>query len=218
MFVAVVMPLLASSPTHANKVSRIASSGPLDKLAIMCLVGSSKCEEKSVDNIEQNALPVSVTPGIGCFITHDNKRTPHVFENFIQLMHSIPQVIIFLKIQYARIPVVSIQQRLLVKLYGESVYHITARFGYSENDKNLYDDVLILARNLYQIPISDDEMKVTFFISNQTVNVSTKGWKSWIRRWPLYLYSVLKALYPSEAINIQLPLENTVYIGTLSEL
>ncbi|CAF0977134.1 unnamed protein product [Didymodactylos carnosus] len=172
----------------------------------------------TMNKIEQNALAVSITPGIGCFITHNNKRTPYVFENFIELMHSIPQVIIFLQIQYARIPVVSIQQRLLVKLYGESIYHITARFGYSENDKNLYDDVLILARNLYQIPISDDEMKVTFFISNQTVNVSTKGWKSWIRRWPLYLYSVLKALYPGEAINIQLPLENTVYIGTLSEL
>ncbi|CAF1278754.1 unnamed protein product, partial [Didymodactylos carnosus] len=108
-------------------------------------------------------ISVSVTPGVGCFLTHNRRQTPHVFENHVQLLHSVPQVIIFLRIQYARVPVVVQDKRLLIKLYG-NIYHISATFGYAEmKKKSVYKDILLLAKELYQLPIPEDEAKITFF-------------------------------------------------------
>lgn len=45
-----------------------------------------------------NSRSVSVTPCIGCFLTHNRRYTPHIFENYIRLLHSIPKLTIFLRI------------------------------------------------------------------------------------------------------------------------
>jgi K+ transporter len=127
-------------------------------------------------------------------------------------------MIIFLRIQYARVPFVDREKRLLIKLYGD-IYHISATFGYAETEKkSVYDDILLLAKELYQLPIPSTEKKITFFIPNQIIVISKKGWKSWITRWPLYLYSIQKSLVPRESINIRINTKNTIQIGILAEL
>jgi hypothetical protein len=69
------------------------------------------------------------------------------------------------------------------------IFHITALYGYSENRIKPFD-ILLLARTHYNVPIPDDALKVTIFTRNQPIKVSTIGWSSWIRRWPLYIYSI----------------------------
>jgi K+ transporter len=127
-------------------------------------------------------------------------------------------MVIFLRIQYARIPFVDREKRLLIKLYGD-IYHISATFGYAETEiKSVYDDILLLAKELYNISIPENEKKITFFLPNQTIMISKKGWKSWISRWPLYLYSIQKRLIVGESINIRMNPKNTIRIGILAEL
>jgi K+ transporter len=175
---------------------------------------SSKIELNSPEDESR----ISVTPGVGCFLTHNSRQTPHVFESYIKLVRSIPQMIIFLRIQYARIPFIDPKKRLLIKLYGD-IYHISATFGYAEaKNKSVYNDILLLAKELYQLPIPSIDKKITFFLPNQIIIISKTGWKSWISRWPLYLYSFQKKLVPTESINLKINPKNTIQIGIIAEL
>jgi len=162
-------------------------------------------------------IPAVITPGVGCFLTTSKKHTPHVFENFLYHMHSVPQVIIFLRIQHTKQSTIQPKQRLQIKQYGETIFHITALYGYSEYRIKPYE-ILALARADYHLPIPQDTKRITIFAPNQTIKVSTIGWKSWLKRWPLYLYSLLKSIYPGEAINIKLKPQSTVNIGILAKL
>jgi K+ transporter len=132
-------------------------------------------------------------------------------------MHSVPQVIIFLHIEHTKASTISNDQRLTVRQYGDNIFHIKALYGYSEYRIKPFD-ILLLARTQYNIPLPEDELKVTLFVSNETIKVSKIGWRTWIRRWPLYIYAILKSLYPGAAVNIKLNPENTVSIGILAKL
>ena len=172
---------------------------------------------QNIDPTLNCMIPAVITPGVGCFLTTSKKHTPHVFENFLSRMHAVPQVIIFLQIEFAKHPTVESDKRIIVKKYGENIYHITALYGYSENQIQPFD-VLLLARASSQVPIPDDEMKVTLFVAYEKINVSTIGCQSWIRRWPLFIYSIMKSLYPGAAMNIKLTPDNTVHVGMSAKL
>ncbi len=182
------------------------------------LTNVSLSSTQNSNEIQSDITPVSITPCVGCFLTNNRHYTPHVFENYIRLIRSIPKLIIFLRIQYARIPFIKKEKRLLIKLYGH-VYHISATFGYAETKKtSIYNDILLLAKELYQIPIPIYENEITFFISNQTIQISKKGFYSWINRWPLYIYSIQKRLVNTENINIRINPKNTIQIGIIAEI
>ena len=191
-----------------------------DRLSVLTTVPIPSAENRNDIELDMysNERSVSVTPCFGCFLTHNRRYTPHVFENYLRLLHSIPKFIIFLRIKHARIPFVKKDQRLLIKLYGH-IYHISATFGYAETrKKSIYEDILLLAKELYQIPIPSNENEITFFISNQTIQIGKKGFSSYINRWPLYIYSIQKSLISEENINIQINPKNTVQIGIIAEL
>ncbi len=170
-------------------------------------------KERVMDDI----IPAVITPGVGCFLTSSKKHTPHVFENFLFHMHSVPQLIIFLQIEHIKISTIKNSERLKIKQYGENIFHITALYGYSEYRIKPYQ-ILSLARNQFNVPVPIDTKRVTIFVPNESIKVSTIGWKSWFRRWPLYLYSILKSIYPGVAANIKLNPESTVSIGILAKL
>ncbi len=180
--------------------------------------------EKSSNSIVEN-LPNSVTienkiittRGVGCFLATSKKYTPYVFENFLCRMHAYQQIIIFLKLEYARTPNIQDDQRLIIRVFGRNIYHITAIFGYAETNINLFS-ILQLAERLYHFPITQDQTEITFFLPNQTIHVNTRGWKSWLRRWPLYIYSFLKNLYPGIPLNLKSIPENTIQVGILADL
>jgi K+ transporter len=127
-------------------------------------------------------------------------------------------MIIFLRIQYARIPFVKKEKRLLIKLYG-NIYHISATFGYAETKtKSVYEDILLLAKELYKIPIPNNENEITFFLSNQTIFISKKGFYSWINRWPLYIYSIEKSLINTESIHSKINPKYTIQFGIIAQI
>jgi K+ transporter len=200
-------------PTLRKVQSRVQLMQNVPVASLFNIPSEFQENDANMDNI----MSAVITPGVGCFLTTSKKHTPHVFENFLSRMHSIPQVIIFLHIEHTKSSTVRNDQRLIVKQYGENIFHITALYGYSEYRIKPFD-ILLLARTQYNIPVPDDELKVTLFVSNETIKVSTVGWRTWIRRWPLYIYAILKSLYPGAAVNIKLKPENTVSIGILTKL
>ncbi|CAF4648400.1 unnamed protein product, partial [Rotaria sp. Silwood2] len=87
-------------------------------------------------------LVFTVTPGLGVFLTTSTRHTPHVFERVLERIHALPQVAIFLKLEYARIPIVDMSHRLKIDKYGSDerpFYHLMARYGYSEHKIHLLD-------------------------------------------------------------------------------
>jgi KUP system potassium uptake protein len=172
---------------------------------------------ESTNTAVDDTIPIVITPGVGCFLTTSTKHTPHVFENFLFHMHSVPQLIIFLQIEHKKISTIKKSQRLKVKQYGESIFHITALYGYSEYRIQPYE-ILALARAEYNVPVPEDTTRVTIFLPNESIKVSTTGWRTWFRRWPLYFYSILKGIYPGSAVNIKLKPESTISIGILAKL
>jgi K+ transporter len=173
-----------------------------------------------MENIEDNQLSeqnLVKTPGVGCFLTRSRRYTPYVFETFLSRMHAHQQILIFLKLDYARMPNIDDDQRLIVRAFGTNIYHITSIFGYTETNINLFS-ILHLARQLYDVPITENESTITFFLPNETTHVNTTGWKTWLRRWPLYLYSILKSLYPGMPLNFKSIPENTIKVGILADL
>jgi potassium uptake protein len=169
------------------------------------------------DENTHGTIPVVITPCVGCFLTTSKKHTPHLFENFLAYMHAVPEVIIFLQIEHTKRPTIESNNRVIVKTYGKNIFHITALYGYSEYQITPFE-ILSLARTQYNVPIPNDEKKMTLFLPHETIKVSTTGWHSWIRRWPLYVYSVLKSLYPGASTNINVKMENTVSIGIVAKL
>jgi len=202
---------------HNGTLPRVNSQVRLVRNVPVASTHNIPIEFQHSDSITADSLRVVISPGVGCFLTNSKKHTPYVFENFLSRMHCVPQVVIFLKIEHTKTATVKDNQRLTVKVYGENIFHITALYGYSEHIIKAFD-ILLLARTEYNVPIPNDELKITLFVANETINVSTNGWRSWIRRWPLYMYAILKSLYPGTAVNIKLNPENTVTIGTLAEL
>jgi hypothetical protein len=174
-------------------------------------------EFEQTEGSTNDRIEAVITPGVGCFLTRSKKHTPHVFENFLSHMHSVPQLIIFLQIEHTTMATINKHEHLKIKQYGESIFHITALYGYSEYRIQPYD-ILALARTEYNVPIPVDTKRVTIFVPNETIKVSTIGWRSWFRRWPLYLYSILKSIYPGIGVNIKLKPESTVNIGILAKL
>ncbi|UJR20259.1 hypothetical protein I4U23_023390 [Adineta vaga] len=187
----------------------------LQNVSILPLPDVSPYANETNENTD-NIISAVVTPTVGCFLTNSSKHTPHVFENFLARTCSFPHVIVFLRIKHTKASTVDNEERLTVKQYGDNIFHITALYGYSEN-RIKPSDILLLARNQYHVPIPNNKLNVTVFTPNVTIKVATRGWLRWIR-WPLYLYVILKSLYPGAAVNIKLKAKNTISIGIVAEL
>jgi len=161
----------------------------------------------------------TVTPGLGIFLTTSSRHTPHVFERVLERIHALPQVPIFIKLEYARIPIVDSNHRLKVQKYGSDqryFYHITARYGYSEHKIHLLD-ILQLAARQHSIPVPEDR-NITFFIPALTIRVVRKGWRALPSKAILQIYSVLKNVFPFGQKNLQLSPDHTVSVGMVVPL
>lgn len=202
---------------HETKLRKVPSEVIIIKDASKPISHSISCDFQNTDQNINGVIPAAITPGVGCFLTTSKKYTPHVFENFLCRSHAIPQILIFLQVKFVKRPTIPDEKRIIVKAYGENIYHITALHGYSENYIEPFD-ILSRARNSFEVPIPDDEMSITIFMEHDVIEITTGGWRSWIRRWPLYIYSIMKGLYPGAAMDIQIKPENTIHVGILAKL
>ncbi|CAF4757952.1 unnamed protein product [Rotaria sp. Silwood1] len=171
------------------------------------------------ENIEENnicEIKNVITPGVGCFLTQTKKSSPYIFENFLNKMHAHPQILIFLKIEYARVPNIDDDQRLIIRAFGKYIYHITSIFGYTETNINLFN-ILHLAQQLYHVPITINQSEITFFLPYETIHVNKHGWTSWLRLFPLYIYSILKQIYPGIPLNFKSIPNDTIHVGIIAD-
>ena len=172
----------------------------------------------SVEERQRGSGPISIVPYVGCFLTDSLDETPDVFEDSLRLLHSRGRLLIFVKIEFVRVPRVAKEKRLRIKFYDE-IYSIRARFGYAEkDDQSLFEDILLLAKELYHLPIPTDENQVTIFLSHQTIRLRKRNLLAAIWTLPFRIYSLEKSLVNPQSNLIRINPTNTIQLGTIMEL
>ena len=165
---------------------------------------------------------LSVVPGLGCFLTENSRQSPMLFEIYLRLLRNIPQLIIFLQIDYLSIPFVDREKRLIVKTYGENLFHLKCRIGFGEKKRtSIYEDILLLAKELHQLAIPDDEKQITYFIPNDFIrrkSTSTRSLPSLLLVPVLSFYAFQKSLLPRKTINIHINPNQTLHFGILHRI
>jgi hypothetical protein len=58
----------------------------------------------------------------------------------------------------------------------------------------------------------------TFVIDQPKIEVRTDDRLSWLRRWPMYVYAIMKGLLPGQASTIDLPDANVIHVGMIARL
>lgn len=167
---------------------------------------------------QQGGRPISIVPYVACFLTDSLDETPDVFEDSLRLLHSRGRLLIFVKIEFVRVPRVTKAKRLRIKFYDE-IYSIRARFGYAEkDDQSLFEDILLLAKELFHLPIPTDENQVTIFLSHQTIRLRKRNLPAAIWTIPFRIYSLEKSLVNPQSNLIRINPTNTIQLGTIVEL
>ncbi|CAF1314150.1 unnamed protein product [Rotaria sordida] len=198
-----------------KRIKLIKKDRKIDSISIIeNLENSIAMETIEENNIGENKYVI--TPGVGCFLTRSKKSSPYIFENFLSKMHAHQQILIFLKIEYARMPNIDDDQRLIIRSFGKYIYHITSIFGYKETNINLFN-ILHLAEQLYDVPITKNQSEITFFLPYEIIDIHRDGWRSWLRLFPLHIYSILKHLYPGMPLNFKSIPNDTIYVGIIAD-
>ena len=187
-------------------------SPPMNNLALISGGTSLSLEQRPGDR------PISIVPYVGCFLTDSLAETPDVFEDSLRLLYSRGRLLIFVKIEFVRVPRVAKEKRLRIQFYDE-IYSIRARFGYAEkDDQSLFEDILLLAKELYHLRIPTDENQVTIFLSHKTIRLRKRNLLAAIWTLPFRIYSLEKSLVNPQSNLIRINPTNTIQLGTILEL
>lgn len=167
--------------------------------------------KQSVELLDGRTARVAFTPSMGVFVSPvRSDSTPQSFEMFLELMHSIPDVIVFLQV----VPLLKPHSEpMRVFTNGNHVYTVTIGIGFTE-PKVTIQQLLVAAARL-GLPEPKD---VTVFHLRHIIKVEHLGVFTWIWRWPLLIYAQMKLLFPESIPSIRLEPHNTVMLGMICKL
>jgi len=116
---------------------------------------------------------------------------PPSFEKFIQRMHTLPEVVIFLRVRNVNAAVVPAVEKVEVIAYEADVYEVSVIIGFAEKAVELLG---LLERYFTKknFPNWDRDHISIFTITENIQVVNRSYWK----KLPLYVYSNLKTLFP----------------------
>jgi len=131
--------------------------------------------------------------------------------NMINRFHGVTEIIVFLTVINLQVPFVSEETRITVQNYGDNIYGVVVRCGYSEN-KVKVEKVLEEAQSIglpKQLQLRG--VGVTYFVNRDRVEVLPG---LYAKRAPLTLYSYMKKIFSGIPNNIHVPFTEVVEIAT----
>jgi len=129
--------------------------------------------------------------------------------NMVNRFHGVPNIIVFLTVLNLKVPFVSEESRITVQTYGDNIFGIVARCGYSEN--RIRVDKMLEEAEEIGLPKEIHGQTVTYFVNRDRVQVLAGLY--W-RRIPLTLYSYMKKIFGGIPNNIYVPFTEVVEIAT----
>jgi len=155
---------------------------------------------------------ITTLPRVGVFLAYSKFMTPMAFEVFLDRVSGIPQTAIFLKINKANIPFVSLEDRIRVQQYFDQMYFVDLSFGYAEHTHHntLMEILTNQPKGLPTMKLDE----ITLFVPADTIEIVNKNifWKVL-----LWFYSAMKSVFFGTQ-RMKLPPHNTIYIATVATL
>jgi len=150
------------------------------------------------------------TYGCGVFVMSSKEEgVPRSFEMYVGKSHSIPQILIFLKIVRRYIPVVPEDKRYQLVTHQNGVYTLRLHIGFSESSLELID---IIEKILLQIT-SVSSMEITVYHVNENIKIISKRCRIMYQ-----MYGGLKDMFPTSLNGISVNPENLVVLNLICQL
>ena len=108
---------------------------------------------------------------MGVFVGTSDIYLPTVFSNFINKMKTIAQTNIFLNAEITSNPKEPVDTRVTVTEYPDAVYHITAKYGFTEFPIEISE---ILEDAIHHGLPDTTYTKTIFFVDLESINVQVK--------------------------------------------
>ncbi len=154
-------------------------------------------------------LRISRSPGIGVYMTMNQKLTPMPLSRTAVLIHTIPETIVLLTIKTANKPYIAPEKRIRLSGGDEDlgVYRMTASYGYMEHPN--VEELSELSRNTpMHLPLYD----CTFYLGRETILASEED--SAMSHWRRALFVFLSNNAWNASTFFRIPPSRVVEIGT----
>lgn len=162
------------------------------------------------------AVSAARTPGTGVFLSSSSRHTPRSFEVFLARGHSLPEVLIFLKVSASPLPYVE-KHAMRMIAHGEQIYTISLSVGFGEDDVDVFE-VLQRATSFFGLP-SCEVQSVSVFTWSEAIMLRPAGsWYRWLWRLPLLGYQHLKQMFPERIAHVHINPSMCMIIGMIAEL
>jgi KUP system potassium uptake protein len=153
--------------------------------------------------------PVRV-PGHAVFLTQSHESTPPAFLQNVRHNTVLHELVVFLKIVTARVPLVPRAQQLDIGQFAPGIYRVTVRHGFMETP-----EIPSVLRQCHEQGVPVNLQDTTFFLSRINSLATPKpGMALW--REHLFVFISRNARRTSSFLGI--PSEQTVEIGVVVDI
>ncbi|WP_147821758.1 potassium transporter Kup [Salidesulfovibrio onnuriiensis] len=150
---------------------------------------------------------IARTPGVAVFLTASPRLTPAILKHSLDLTGSLKKHVILLSFLVEPVPKVSTANRLVVKVLGDNLHRVIARYGYTQ-----HPDARLVISELDTVGVPVNVNDCVFFLGRETLVVPRKH-----RLWK-FLYRIMARNSMSPAQYFNIPPHRTIELGVQVEL
>ena len=217
--------LLFDLPFLSANLIKIVDGGWLPLLAAVTLITVMTTWKKGrahlKERFEQMSMPLTAfltslrqiktnrSPGIGVFMTMNQKLTPMPLARSIALIHTVPETIMLLTISTVTAPYVPTEQRVRLDTSNQDIglYRMTVSYGYMQRPD--MEEISECSRQTaMHLPLYDS----TFYLGRETILASAE--EPVMRPWRRALFIFLSNNAWNASTFFNIPSSRVVEIGT----
>ena len=146
------------------------------------------------------------------FIKDRKRKIPPSFDHYIQRFCHIPENVIFLYVKFLD-TAYYVGERCNATNHGNGIFEVVIKLGFAEYNFQLLK--ILQESPSFQQEISRKIEHSTIVVEEERIIVVNN---SWIWRWPLYFFALLKSTFPKNTAFLERNPENTVSIGIAYKL
>jgi len=221
--------LLFDLPFLSMNLIKVIDGGWLPMLAAVTLITVMTTWKKGraylKERFEQMSMPLTAflasirqiktnrSPGIGVFMTMNQKLTPMPLARSIALIHTVPETIVLLTISTVAVPYVPSAQRVRLNMSDKDVgvYRMTVSYGYMQRP-NMEEISECSRQTAMHVPLYDS----TFYLGHETILASEA--EPVMRPWRRALFVFLSNNAWNASTFFNIPSSRVVEIGTHLQL
>jgi KUP system potassium uptake protein len=160
--------------------------------------------------VEQQLAPSRRTPGTIVFLTGDPGGVPPALRRIVRHLHVLPERVILLRVETARVPYVAGEERLQVAMDAEGTWRVSAQYGFLERP-----DVPTLLHDCRSHGLFVQSEEVTYVLGRETLLATDRAGMA---RWRERLFARMSRNAADATDYFRIPASQVLEIGSQIEL